>query len=118
MIQISTNNMIYAACFTLILLICIYFLLTWQIKEIIRDELEKEKELSDEIKQKKLKEKRKKLMMLRQQQAQARKQDKNVSIDTFGNQSNMGSNMSNGSNFTDEFDDDMDSYIDPTQKFS
>ena len=112
--------MIYAGCFTLILLICIYFLLTWQIKEIIRDELEKEKELSDETKQKKLREKRKKLIMLRQQQqqAQVRKQDKNVSIDTFGNQSNVGSNISNGSNFTDEFDDDMDSYIDPTQKFN
>ncbi len=110
--------MIYAACFTLITLVCIYFLLVWQIKEIVKDELIKEKESSaqkNEIKREKIREKRKKLLQLRHKQIlqnqnnqQNQQQIQEQSIDTFDYPS---SNMS-------DFTSDMDSYVDPVEGYN
>lgn len=101
MINISNNQLIYVTCFVLITLVCAYFLLVWQIREIVKDELVKENETNNYIKNK---DKRKKLMYLKQKRMQqahvqnGKKQDSNQSVGTF-----------------DDFSDniDLDSYVDP-----
>lgn len=119
MITISTNHIIYAACFALIILVCIYYLLTWQIKEIVNDELSKDKEIQNELRKDKQKERKKKLLLLRykhkqlqqtQQTQQAQKQDQK-SVDTFDDYPS-----SNMSNFTND-NMDIDSYVDPAEGY-
>lgn len=106
--ELSNNQIIYAVCFSLFTLFCIYFLLIWQIREISKEEIQKDKEISEEhkknLRKKKLLQlKQKKLYQLNQQVLD----QKNQSMENFDGAS------SNMSNFTDELDGDLDSYIDP-----
>lgn len=109
MINISNNHMIYIACFVLITIVCIYFLLVWQIKEIVKDELVKEHE--------KNKDRRKKMLHLKQKRMQQSQSRQNAQHLQQQQQQSQETNNSIGT--FDDFNDnmDLDSYIDPAEGY-
>lgn len=112
LIDLSTNQIIYAVSFVATILIAIYFLLIWQIKEVVKDELEKTKYNNNQhLRKQKVRERRKKLAQLKQQKMLQQTGQSHLSNDTLDYQSSA------GSNFTNELDMDIDSYVDPAEGF-
>lgn len=115
MIDISTNRIIYISCFALITLVCIYFLLIWQIREIVNEEFTKK---MNNLESEKMKNKKKKLMYLKHKNRaiqnnliRKHKIDQTQSLGSFEDLSeNMSEYLNNEA--------DMDSYIDPAEGYS
>lgn len=96
--DLINNNMIYVICFAIIAIICFYFLLVWQIREIVKDEI---KAISA------AKNKKRKQLMLRQQKfAQTQRARHEARQQEISNQHDMISQH------------DIDSYIDPAEGYN
>lgn len=114
--NMSSNQMIYVACFVVITLVCVYFLLVWQIKEVVKDEFAKRHEVLENNRIKK----RKKLMYLKQKRLQEQMQiSKNTNanqtntFEDFGSISGISAASATSGGSSVDTDIDLDSYIDP-----